>query len=196
MSPYEQSYKEWVASCTENERSELRRRGVDQPSDDRSVVGGRLELDDPGGSAVGTLEHHQTFSEQLKSRGYGKEERDEIAELLETELRKEQVQSYAQVLNRIVAELIGSPNVRLSACGLAFATGMDAASNLGSMSAVAKNLCVTRASVSKSAQTWKELLGGYVSAHLKSDAACKVYSAAQKRNHWRTQSYTSDLKKT
>ena len=194
-SDYEANYRAWVESLPPEERVKLRDQGLEVPLNDHGRVSGHLgEEEDPGGLAVGTLEAPEDLGVWLTDTEIPEDRACELVEHVRNHLERQQILGYSQALNRVIGELLASPNVRLSCVGLCFALGLDAVNGLGTMAQCAKGLCVTRASISKAAQEWRKLLGEHhISPHLKSKEAREAYSQAQLQKHWRRQTWKKSL---
>jgi hypothetical protein len=192
VSDYETTYQQWVESLSPEERRKLEEAGCDTPYDDHNQVSGHLgEDEDPASLAVGTVVEDRSISDWLADNSFPPHLADELIEQVQAHLEREQTMHYAQGLNRILGELLATPNVRLSCAGLCFALNLDAVNGLGTMAQAARQLCVTRASISKAAQRWRDLLGeSHISPHLKSKEARAAYSISQKQKHWRRQCWT------
>ncbi len=184
---YEEAYREWTKSLSKEELKNLEKLGVLEPHNDYNKVSGHpaSESEDPGGRAVGGMADDRTIEELLADRGYSYDEVQELIILISNHVHAEQIKKFSQALNRMTSELISAPNVRLACAGLIYALGSDSVNSLGTMAQAAKRLCVTRASVSKSTQQWRELLGSWCSRHVKSNDLRKKYSQAQSAKHWR-----------
>lgn len=141
--------------------------------------------------AVGNANQTPSIVDWLEEEhGIPEEKAEDLLDYVRDYVEEQQSMDYAQALNRIVGELLSSPNVRLACAGLCYALSLDSVNGLGTMAQCAKRLCVTRASISKAAQQWRELLGdSHVSPHLKSQEARAAYSQSQIRKHWRRQTW-------
>jgi hypothetical protein len=104
---------------------------------------------------------------------------------------KQHVDSHA---SRIAASMLvqvveqwGKPtrNPTVKAWGLRFAANLDSVMGK-TMTEVAKELGVTRAAISKSANAWCDALNLPRSQYMKSQAARASYSGERRENHWRS----------
>jgi len=186
-------YTTWVASQPPAERAKLKNLGLDRPPEDTFEVSGHspFEVGDAAES------HHCRTELDIAAA------LDTPAELLAETYRltlpqatgllgwcKEQIASAirsheAHLLQVIVGGLLAAKNPKLSAAGLAFASGLDALNGLGCQSEYARANHVSRAAVSKIVIAWQRALGLRKSAHQKSERACTIYSNVATANHWR-----------
>lgn len=121
MSTYSESYRQWTASLTAAERAELRRLGIDKPLQDSHSTN---TDHDPADDAVAPA-----------PAPAGKPPKDESTERVH------------DVLRRLVGELIGQDNSRLSLECLALVTGLSYSGC--SMTEISIRHKITRAAVSK-----------------------------------------------
>jgi hypothetical protein len=178
---------------TPKQRAKLAKLGIDVPADDSHEVGGHAptqtsdfaesplarvesnivdELDGPAGPIAERFDVPIDMARQIL---------EWHAAGIEAALRSHE----AELLSVVVGGLLASKNVRITAGGLAFAAGMEAANNLGSQAQYARRLGVSRTILSKSVKTWKRDLNLRTTVWQKSDAACETYASVTKERHWR-----------
>jgi hypothetical protein len=129
---YRKAYDEWVASLPPEERDRLGELGLDRPSVPKSGTGAPTR--DLAESSLAScepeiIEEPDVFAEDTEDRDAADPER------------------LHDLLRRLVGELIGQDNARLSLECLALVTGLAYCGD--SMSEIAKRHGVTRAAVSK-----------------------------------------------
>lgn len=89
------------------------------------------------------------------------------------------------VVGDIAAELIANENVPLNVRALVLATGIGSLVGLQDGAAVARELNISRAAVSKRTNQWADTLGYRRLGGLRSERTRERCSQAQKKNHWR-----------
>jgi hypothetical protein len=129
---YRKAYDEWVASLPPDEREQLGELGLDRPSVPKSGTGAPTR--DLAESSLASCEPEiidepDVFAEETEDTDAAEPER------------------LHDLLRRLVGELIGQDNARLSLECLALVTGLAYCGD--SMSGIAKRHGVTRAAVSK-----------------------------------------------
>lgn len=150
---YRQAYAEWVSRLTPRQRRELEAQGLLTPSVDRYHIGKPCDVADlPLAAEEAPIES----------------ERDESDRVWE-------------ILRRLLGELLGSPNTRLSLECLALVSGVGFLGD--SMTAIAKRHGVTRAAVSKRCVEITEQLEMLPSRAMRSLTARQSYRTAQTKIH-------------
>jgi hypothetical protein len=186
-------HQKWVAGLTPKQRAKLASLGVLDAADDSHEVGGHAP------TQTADIAESPLASFELDMAGELDGKAGPIADVfgiplpLARRILAWHVQETAAALRTHEADMLGivvggllaSNNVQIAAAGLAFATGMDAANNLGTQAKYARKLGVSRTILSKSVKGWKRQFGLRTSHHQKSEAACATYSAVTKERHWR-----------
>lgn len=152
---YQREYRAWVTSLAPEERQQLETLGLDQP-----------QMSDTSGSGFrDAAQNHQC---SVQPEGF-----DEPADDVESNQGTPDHEDVLQFIRRLVGELLGQDNVRLSVECLALATGI---SYLGdSMTDIARRYGVTRAAVSKRCVEFTDALGLAPSRAMRSTKARQSY---------------------
>lgn len=154
---YQRVYHAWVASLAPEERRQLAELGLDKP-----------QMPDTSGSGF-------CDAAEISRCSIEPEEIDEPAEEIEPDLYQgaQAKEDILHFVRRLVGELLGQDNIRLSVECLAVATGM---SYLGdSMTEIARRHGVTRAAVSKRCVEFVDSLGLAPSRAMRSPKARQSY---------------------
>ena len=152
---YQREYRAWVASLSPEERQQLAALGLDQPqASDTSGSGFRDAAQNPQG-----------FIQP--------EEFDEPADDVESNQGTPDHEDVLHFVRRLVGELLGQDNVRLSVECLALATGISYMGD--SMTDIARRYGVTRAAVSKRCVEFTDALGLAPSRAMRSTKARQSY---------------------
>lgn len=154
-SAYQREYRAWVASLPPEERQQLAVLGLDQP-----------QMSDTSGSGFrDAVQNHQCSVQP--------EESDEAVDDVESNQGTPDHEDVLHFIRRLVGELLGQDNVRLSVECLALATGISYTGD--SMTDIARRHGFTRAAVSKRCVEFTYALGLAPSRAMRSAKARQSY---------------------
>jgi len=93
----------------------------------------------------------------------------------------------------ITATLIGSPNMRVSAIGLAYAAGLSTCSQWRNQSDAARAIGVSRQVLNKTMRKWQRDLGLPPNQYTASAERRENLSAIQTEKHWRNKTFKAEV---
>lgn len=159
-------YEKWIKGLSFEERAQLSPDLLEFADDHGRVSGGLHEEHDPASMAVGDANDKGPVSSEEDKMKY-------------------------EIVDRLITGLLDSANPRISALGLCYAMNLPAIAGLGTMKQAATRFATSKASISKAARLWVDILDlhDFVSPHLKSRKRCDACRVSQKRSHWRKSKY-------
>lgn len=93
----------------------------------------------------------------------------------------------------ITAILIGAPNMRVSALGLAYAAGLSTCSQWRNQSDAARSIGVSRQVLNKTMRQWQRLLELPPNQYTASAERREKLSEIQKEGHWRNKTFKATV---
>ncbi|NDE15837.1 hypothetical protein EBZ80_12990 [bacterium] len=184
-------YAVWMAFCDPATKRELSRLGMTDAADDRGVVQSdhRLEVD-PADSELAyaeCAEYAEPEEAELMERfGIPLELARKIRGHYDSVLTQKVESRAADMVRQVVGAILCEPNIKVAAFAVSTVFGIP--TGFRTQTEFAKAIDVTKATISKKVVELRRALGVRVNAWGKSDAACAMFSKAQKENHWRKRS--------
>lgn len=189
-------YRRWFASLPSKEKDKLRALKLDKPATDSQQVSGRSAPRDPTPDRASTAAFDpsdlDSHADQLAQRfDLDDHTAQELATHFFQRLQADRKSRQSNLLQSIIGLLLRAENIKTSAAGLAYASGLAVVNNFGSIHDYAKRSGLSPAAISKQQKKWRETLGLKPSIHAKPPAACAAFSKAQKSSHWRNAKFTT-----
>lgn len=167
---YNESYKQWRDSLSEEEKAKAREMGVDAPLVDTDRVSGHAPGEDRDAAESNRAQVGFVFAAEAGARSAP---------------RAESVYDGLMTIQRVCGMLISEENPKISVAALAFALNLDALNGLGSLREYAAKIGVSPEALSKKKREWEAELNIPPNAFSKTATAKAALSVAQQTKHWK-----------